>query len=451
MVDFETALLRLRKSAENFRPEKNNSGCIRQFIQPLSRINLIEWLGNIDYYPKFFWTNRSRSQVWATVGCTFEIATEQFPDFYKAFRKIKDILDISSTGIRFWGGMRFDADSPVSAEWEHLGKYRFVLPAIEIRQDKNSSVLIYNYMSDRKLDPIDYIFDFLSRLESRPVQANQIGNKILLHRDEPGFERWEEMVKESLDCMDNKRFNKIVLARRSLFRFERNIDSFLLLKKLCPAYLNSFCFLFQFNRNFTFLGITPEELYSRSGLHIFCDAIAGTALRGDSDEEDQRLGTELLSSDKNVREHRWVVQALENSLNNLCGRWDKLNEEELLKLTYIQHIVTRFQGNLKSQISDADIIREMHPTPAVAGFPREVSLKYISRLEKFDRGWYAGPVGWLSREEARFAVALRSALINQKEFLTFAGAGIVKGSQSDREWEEIENKLLNYTRLFDKL
>jgi menaquinone-specific isochorismate synthase len=451
MVDFETALRRLYKSAENFRSEKENSGRIRQFIQPLSRLNLIEWLRNIDYYPKFFWTDRSRSQIWATVGCMLDITTERCPDFYSAFRKIKEILDISCTGIRWWGGMRFDAESSVSGEWEFPGKFRFVLPAFEIRQDKNSSVLIYNYVSDQKLDPIDYLSDIFSRLESCPVEANQTGNKILHRRDEPGFDRWEEMVKESLECMDNKRFDKIVLARRTLFRFERNIDSFSLLKKLCPAYLNSFCFLFQFNRNFTFMGITPEELYSRSGRHIFCDAIAGTALRGNSDEEDQYLGTELLRSDKNIREHRWVVQALENSLNNLCGQWNKLNEEELLKLTYIQHIITRFQGSLKKGMTDADIIREMHPTPAVAGFPREVSLKYISRLEKFDRGWYAGPVGWLSREEARFAVALRSALLNRNEFLTYAGAGIVKGSRPDREWEEIENKLLNYTRLFEKL
>jgi menaquinone-specific isochorismate synthase len=85
----------------------------------------------------------------------------------------------------------------------------------------------------------------------------------------------------------------------------------------------------------------------------------------------------------------------------------------------------------------------------VAGLPRESALKQIESLEKFDRGWYAGPIGWLSKDGAEFAVALRSALLHDKEALVYAGAGIVKGSEPLKEWQEIENKLMNFTNLFN--
>jgi len=450
-VDYLTVVSKLRESVPAFHPENESPEKIRQFIQPVEPIDAINWLQNIDLYPKFFWKDRSRSNEWAALGCAREISALQHPDFFDAFGKMQSILDASGNGVRFWGGMRFDAGTTVALEWQNAGVYRFVLPQFELRKEGNSAALIYNYITPGNCSKIEDINTTFSRLEYRGHLAKTIQNNLLQRQDEPLFEDWEKILNRSLAYLADHRFRKIVLARRSSFYFRHKIDPFIILRMMQSRNTNSFCFLFQLDRNFTFLGVTPEELYSRSGRRILCDAIAGTALRGSGDEEDDRLGRELLGSEKDMREHRWVVQALEACLNNLCVHWNMLNEETLLKLTYVQHIITRFRGSLKENITDAEIIREMHPTPAVAGFPKEDAIQYISRLEKFDRGWYAGPVGWLSGNEAQFAVALRSALIDQKKLITYAGAGIVTGSHPAREWQEMENKLLNYTRLFENL
>ena len=89
-----------------------------------------------------------------------------------------------------------------------------------------------------------------------------------------------------------------------------------------------------------------------------------------------------------------------------------------------------------------------NPTPAVGGFPRPQALKLIQELEPFERGWYAAPVGWVGYDDAEFAVAIRSGLVDRDRLLLFAGAGIVSGSQAEEEWAEVENKIRHFTDLF---
>ncbi len=93
------------------------------------------------------------------------------------------------------------------------------------------------------------------------------------------------------------------------------------------------------------------------------------------------------------------------------------------------------------------MIEALHPTPAVGGYPREKTWHEIHELEGFDRGWYAGPVGWIGEDSAEMSVAIRSALMNNREVNIYAGAGIVPGSDPEKEWNEIEKKSLNFTNL----
>jgi menaquinone-specific isochorismate synthase len=135
-------------------------------------------------------------------------------------------------------------------------------------------------------------------------------------------------------------------------------------------------------------------------------------------------------------------------MNQLCKRIKKSRENKVLKLAFVQHLHREYQGSLKPEVSDREILETLHPTPAVAGYPRLNSIKYIYELEGFDRGWYAGPIGWIGKETSQFAVAIRSALLKGKHLTVFAGAGIVAGSDSEKEWQEIENKILNFTKIF---
>ena len=93
-------------------------------------------------------------------------------------------------------------------------------------------------------------------------------------------------------------------------------------------------------------------------------------------------------------------------------------------------------------------LSKLHPTPAVGGFPKYQALELIQQIEPFERGWYAAPVGWVGYDQAEFAVAIRSGLIDRNQLLLFAGAGIVRGSQSEEEWAEIETKICHFTDLF---
>jgi menaquinone-specific isochorismate synthase len=163
---------------------------------------------------------------------------------------------------------------------------------------------------------------------------------------------------------------------------------------------------------------------------------------------DEKLGTDLLTSEKDLREHRWVSDVVRSHLEPLCKRVDKPEKERLLKLAHVQHLFTPFHGQLKNGISDGDIVGCLHPTPAVGGHPKDKAYELIRELETFDRGWYAGPIGWINGTGAEFAVAIRSALLNAQQLILYAGSGIVQGSTAEKEWEETEIKLLNFTRLF---
>jgi menaquinone-specific isochorismate synthase len=99
-------------------------------------------------------------------------------------------------------------------------------------------------------------------------------------------------------------------------------------------------------------------------------------------------------------------------------------------------------------VTDAEVLLALHPTPAVGGYPRREALEEIRALEPFDRGWYAGPVGWIGAEGSEFAVGIRSGLVRGNSLALFSGAGIVAGSVPEDEWAEIEQKIGGFVRVF---
>ena len=118
----------------------------------------------------------------------------------------------------------------------------------------------------------------------------------------------------------------------------------------------------------------------------------------------------------------------------------------MLKLARVQHILKRFRFSLKKSVSDFELINALHPTAAVGGYPKENIKNEIHALEQFDRGWYAAPVGWIGKDASEFAVAIRSGLIDKDTLYLYSGAGIIDGSVSESEWDEIENKISNFLK-----
>ena len=169
---------------------------------------------------------------------------------------------------------------------------------------------------------------------------------------------------------------------------------------------------------------------------------------GESDEDDRRLGEKLLASGKETREHGYVAASTRRVLAELCRTLSGGEQRALVKLARVQHMIARFEGELDDGIGDRDILSALHPTPAVGGVPTDLARQRIAELEQFDRGWYAGPVGWVGCDSAEFAVGIRSALLHGSQLRLFSGAGIVDGSHPDREWDEIENKIGNFLKIF---
>lgn len=152
------------------------------------------------------------------------------------------------------------------------------------------------------------------------------------------------------------------------------------------------------------------------------------------------MAQKLLKSPKERREHQVVIEYIIDSLSDL-GLTPYIAPLKVLKLSNIQHLWTPIYTELTSDINPLEVVSKLHPTPAVSGFPTEITCQEIKRYETFERGFYAAPLGWINYEgNSEFIVGIRSALISGNYARLYAGAGIVEGSEPEKELAEIQLK-----------
>ena len=191
-----------------------------------------------------------------------------------------------------------------------------------------------------------------------------------------------------------------------------------------------------------FFGSTPERLVEKNKSFIKSEAIAGTIKRGKNIKQDELFENELKNDLKSLEEHRLVVNKIKNILNPKLININVSKYPDILKLKNVQHLISNISGELKEDMHILELVKILHPTPAVSGDPVDKACKLITEYEKHDRGWYAGPLGWIdSFGSGDFCVALRSALVGEKSIHLFSGGGIVINSIPEKEWEETELKL----------
>lgn len=189
-------------------------------------------------------------------------------------------------------------------------------------------------------------------------------------------------------------------------------------------------------------------LETRKQLSIKSEALAGTRARGGSKSVDLQVELDLLSSPKDHLEFTIVRESIRRKLEAVCDMVVVDPEKAIRKLPRVQHLYARLDGTLRSEDDEFNILDSLHPSPAVCGFPTEEARLLITETELFDRGMYAGPVGWFGGGESEFAVGIRSALVEKDVgALIYAGTGIVEGSNSCSEWEELELKTSQFTKL----
>ncbi|MFA5885913.1 MAG: isochorismate synthase [Acidimicrobiia bacterium] len=246
---------------------------------------------------------------------------------------------------------------------------------------------------------------------------------------------WDDAIEAALADIESGEFAKVVLAREVTVDANAPFDLRAVLRRLRSQQPG--CILYA---DAGFVGATPELLVRRTGLDFESRPMAGTAPGSVAAE----VAARLAASGKDAREHRFVVDAVHDALAPVAARIDVPEAPVVEQFGSLAHLVTPIRGRLRDAADDGDVAlsaldlaRLLSPSPAVGGTPTDAALGAIARLEPFDRGPYAGPVGWVdARGDGAFAVALRGAQIDGAHALLRAGAGIVAGSDPDAEWAE---------------
>ena len=244
---------------------------------------------------------------------------------------------------------------------------------------------------------------------------------------------WQAAVERALAAIDAGDLEKVVLAREVLIEADAAFDPYEIVRGLVASQPGSFVYA-----SAGFVGASPELLVRRTGDVVESRPVAGTTV-ADSDE----ALLALAASVKDTREHRFVVDGIVDVLAPRCAELHTDAVPEVAVFGPVAHLATPIRGRLTAPAPSAlELARLLHPTPAVGGTPRRAALDAIRELEGFDRGRYAGPVGWVdARGDGEWAIALRGAELDGARARLVAGAGIVAGSDPAAEWAETQAKL----------
>lgn len=354
---------------------------------------------------------------------------------------------LRGVGPLLLGGFAFDSVRPTTELWQGYPAGRLVLPKLLFTYLEAETWLTYNAVVTPSTD-VEAEAHALTTLREQVVgyfrgngHRAPASQSIVLQRELRSAADWKADVAKATQILRTGQLEKVVLARAVELQATTPFDVVHALRYLSEHYQGCYIFAIAHGEK-CFLSATPERLIRLQDGEILTMSLAGSIKRGTTPEEDAQLGQALLDSAKNRYEHAVVVQAMREALQEVCTHLQVSAEPDLLKLGNIQHLCTTITGELAQGRTIFDIIESLNPTPAVGGRPREASLQLIRDYEKLDRGWYAGPVGWVDASgDGEFAVALRSALLKGHVATLFSGCGIMADSDPEHEYAESILKL----------
>ncbi|MEY4554556.1 MAG: hypothetical protein RL197_983 [Actinomycetota bacterium] len=268
------------------------------------------------------------------------------------------------------------------------------------------------------------------------VTAWKQGEPVALASGELKRSAFAERVDHAVSLIQGGELEKVVLARDLVGTLPEGFDLRPTLDRLMKRFPS--CWVYSVDGMF---GASPELLVRVSHSQVSARVLAGTAARGTDPSVDLAISKALAESHKNLAEHEFAVQSLVNSLEPFCDHVDADTEPFSLQLPNLWHLASDVHGVLKSSKSVLDLASALHPTAAVAGTPRARAVELISELEPFDRGRYAGPVGWIGADgDGEWVIALRGAQISGNRLVAFAGCGVVAESDGESELTETDLK-----------
>ena len=250
----------------------------------------------------------------------------------------------------------------------------------------------------------------------------------------PWQRHYNAVVERGLELVEAGELRKLVLAVRQELHCERELDPLELLPPLRRQQSGSCRLLWQRAPGSALVGASPERLLTVRQGQLRSDALAGTAA-GEVSAGD------LLQSSKDRHEHELVAITIVDALQQLGLTTRRPRHPRLARHGHLTHLHTPITAPLGGQ-HPLTIAAALHPTPAVAGLPRREAMQWLRSLEPFERGHYAAPIGWIdSAGDTDLRVAIRCGVVRGSQLELTAGAGLVRGSQPDRELQEVKLKL----------
>jgi salicylate biosynthesis isochorismate synthase/menaquinone-specific isochorismate synthase len=404
----------------------------------------------------FCWEQPDRGFALAGLGVAHEATSRgeaRFADVAAEALAIghEAILDQPSglpagAGPVWLGGFAFDPEGGASSTWSSLPPGSLVLPEVSVCRAGERCFLSVNAMvgpgDDAELKAAELggrLAGFreeapLPLLDPHPTTPSRIRSVL------PPAE-FEAAVEAATARIEAGGMSKVVLAREVVLSAAAAHDPAALFGAMREQFPSCFCFCCG-TPEAAFIGASPELLLRRSGAGVSTVALAGSTRRSSDPAVDDHLGEQLLRSDKNRREQRIVAERIVRALRPHSVWVEAGAEPEIIKVANIQHLATPVLAQLAESHSAVELAGMLHPTPAVGGEPWPAASTAIAELEAMDRGWYAAPVGWMdATEDGEFCVALRSAVLRDREAHLFAGVGVVAGSEPAAELAETEVKL----------
>jgi isochorismate synthase len=404
----------------------------------------------------FCWEQPDRGFALAAIGVAHEVVSRGAHRFEEVangclaiardpIRSEQDGLP-AGAGPVWTGGFAFADQGGATPVWSSFPPALMVLPQLSICRSGGGCFLTLNSVGGPGVDP-DAV---LSRLRARlaalqdgaalpMLELARLGRTEIESVRQPS--EFESAVSAAVRRIRDGELEKVVLARELLVRAPAAYDAAAVFGAMRELFPGCFCFCCGTSEA-AFLGASPEMLIRRSGASASTVALAGSARRSSDPAVDDHLGERLRQSPKDRAEHEIVVRRIMRRLRRHSVWVEPAPQPELVKIANIQHLATPVHAQLADSRSAVELAGLLHPTPAIGGEPWPAACQLIDELEGMDRGWYAGPIGWMdAAEDGEFCVGIRSALLRDREAHLYAGNGIVADSDPEAELAETEPKL----------
>ncbi|EKO3570843.1 isochorismate synthase [Vibrio metschnikovii] len=278
---------------------------------------------------------------------------------------------------------------------------------------------------------------------ARERKNNKVGANKATVISPPTGNDYKQGVATLLNLFNTTDLSKVVLSRSVRIATDQIIDQTALLRNLLAINSLGYTFAVDIGKETKLMGASPELLLAKKGGHVVSNPLAGSRPKSINESDNQISHTSLLDTQKDLNEHSFVVEEVEKVLSGYCRNLFTPMVPSVIETETMLHLSTRLEGQaIDPDINSLQIAAELHPTPAVCGFPRHSAYQAIKQIEKFERGYFCGMIGWCdARGNGEWVVTIRCAEVSQREMCIFAGAGIVHESSPQSELEETGAKM----------